>query len=143
MDVLATLCYMGTRVTLDIDAIGRRALARREELHLEQSEVAEKAGMSRAYISRLENASVRNPKVVDLASVASALSISLDSLIYGRVDQPDADFAGILMRRFGPQVGGALVQLDRVLAQIESGDEAALSVLVANTAGKYEPAHNG
>lgn len=65
---LTTICYMGTRMLLDVDAMGRRASARREELRLEQEEVATRSGMSRAYISRLENGGVRNPKVADLAS---------------------------------------------------------------------------
>lgn len=136
-DVIATICFMGS-VTLDIGAIGRRAADRRIELHLKQEHVATESGMSRAYISRLENGGVLNPKVSELASVAAALRLSLDTLIYGRIDAPDADFAGILMRRFGPQLGGTLVKLDRIGALIEQGDETALSVLVANTVQKYE-----
>lgn len=112
--MLATICYMNARVTLDIDAIGDRASARREELHLEQEEVAEKAGMSRAYISRLENGGVRNPKVVDLAAVAAALGLSLDRLIYGHASgDADADLSSLLTSMLDPEVGSLMAKTAR------------------------------
>lgn len=103
--MIATICYMSTRVQLDVNAIGHRAARRRIELHLEQEDVATESGMSRAYISRLENGGVLNPKVTDLASVAAALTISLDQLIYG---QPPADLVAdlpnLLKRVTDPEV---------------------------------------
>ena len=36
-----------------------------------------------------------------------------------------SDIANVLVERFGPQVGSALVRLDRILSQIEHGDEIA------------------
>lgn len=141
--MLATMCYMSTRKTLDVDAIGKRAFKRREELHLEQSEVATKAGMSRAYVSRLENGGVMNPKVSDLAAIACALDLSLDRLIYGSArPEPDADIAQVLIARFGPRIGGALVRIDRIAALMEQDDTVALDVVIRNTARKYEPAHS-
>lgn len=130
--VVTTICYMTSRVRLDIDAIGGRAARQRDLLHLEQEEVALKSGMSRAYISRLENGGVRNPKVADLAAVAEALGLSLDSLIYGRPSETDVDvdLPGILMRRLGPELGAAFAKLDMVLANLEKGDvDAAVVVL--------------
>lgn len=53
-----TMCHMASVVKLDAGAIGRRAAARRGDLGLDQEGVATRAGMSRAYISRLENGSV-------------------------------------------------------------------------------------
>lgn len=129
---VATICYMGTRTLLDIDAIGRRASRRREELHLEQEEVATKSGMSRAYVSRLENGSVRNPKVADLASIADALGLSLDALIFGRVSdaQLDVDLPNLLRRRLGPDLGAAVAGLDMAMANLGKGDvDAAVVVL--------------
>lgn len=112
--MLATLCYMGTRVTLDVGAIGRRASDRRKELQLEQEEVAALAGMSRAYISRLENGGVLNPKVTDLASVAAALGLSLDRLIYGHASGDlDTDLSSLLMSMLDPEIGSLMAQAAR------------------------------
>lgn len=128
----ATICHMTARILLDIDGIGRRAAERREELHLEQADVASRSGMSRAYVSRLENAGVRNPKVADLAAVADALRLSLDALIWGRVSESelDTDLPRLLTRRFGPELGRALAGLDMALANLQKGDvDAAVVVL--------------
>lgn len=105
------MCYMGTRVTLDVSAIGSRAAARRKELHLEQEDVATESGMSRAYVSRLETGGVLNPKVSDLASVAAALNLSLDRLIYGHsTGDLQADLSSLLMSMLDPEIGGLIAQ---------------------------------
>lgn len=125
------MCYVTTRLTLDIAAIGRRAFTRREELHLDQEQVADLAGMSRAYVSRLENGGVRNLKVADLAAIADALRLSLDHLIYGRdAESTDADMPRLLIRRLGPDLGSAVARFDMALANLERGDiDAAIVVL--------------
>ncbi len=106
-----TLCYMGTRQRLDITGIGVRAARRRAELGLEQEGVAERACMSRAYISRIENGLVKNPKVEDLAAVAGALDYSLDRLIYGQVSADlVADLPKLLMRVVDPELGGLVAE---------------------------------
>jgi transcriptional regulator with XRE-family HTH domain len=121
---------MSTRTLLDINAMGRRASRRREQLHLDQQEVADKAGMSRAYVSRLENGMVANPKVSDLAAVAEALGLSLDALVYGRTSDPDVDLAQLLRQRLGPDLGAAFAAFDMYLANMEQGDiDAAVIVL--------------
>jgi transcriptional regulator with XRE-family HTH domain len=73
--------HLNARTTLDIRTLAARIEARRAELHLEQTEVAEKAGLSRAYISRLEGALVANPKLFDLDRVAVALETTLAVLL--------------------------------------------------------------
>jgi transcriptional regulator with XRE-family HTH domain len=121
---------MSTRTLLDIGAIGQRASGRREALHLDQQEVADKAGMSRAYVSRLENGMVANPKVADLAAVAEALELSLDTLIYGRPSDLDADLAQLLRQRLGPDLGSAFAAFDMYLSNMEQGEiDAAVIVL--------------
>lgn len=77
----ATLCYMDTQTRLDIRAIAQRLVDRRTTLRLEQTEVAERAGLSRAYVSRLESGTVLNPKLFDLARVAGVLDLPLSSLV--------------------------------------------------------------
>lgn len=110
--MLATLSYMTTRPSLDVGAIGERAAQRRTQLKLEQEDVAERAGMSRAYISRLENGGVRNPKVADLAAVAAAIDYSLDQLIYGR---PSGDLLAelptLLGRVTAPELGALMAEI--------------------------------
>ena len=58
-----------------------------------------------------------------------------------RVRGDELDIAQALVENFGPRLGHVLVRLDRVLAFMEHDDTAALSILVANTVGKYEAAH--
>lgn len=72
---------MDARTRLDIAAIADRLARRRIEKRLEQTEVAERAGLSRAYISRLEKGIVLNPKLFDLAHVARVLDIPLADLV--------------------------------------------------------------
>jgi transcriptional regulator with XRE-family HTH domain len=69
------------RTTLDIRTLAARLTTRRAELRLEQTEVAERANRSRAYVSRLESALVPNPKLYDLAAVAGALDMTLAELV--------------------------------------------------------------
>jgi transcriptional regulator with XRE-family HTH domain len=77
----ATICHMVTRKRLNIADIGRRLAARREQLGLDQEEVAGRAGVSRPYISRLERGIVPNPKLLDLEQVASSLDLPLTALV--------------------------------------------------------------
>lgn len=72
---------MDARSGLDIAAIGRRLLIRREQLRLDQQALAERARVSRAYISRLERGVVPAPKITELSAVAEALGMSLIDLI--------------------------------------------------------------
>ena len=74
------MCHMGTH-RLDVAEIGRRLAGRRENLHLDQEAVAERAGMSRAYVSRLERGIVPAPKVTELAAVAEALGLTIVDLV--------------------------------------------------------------
>jgi transcriptional regulator with XRE-family HTH domain len=76
---------------LDIGAIGRRITQRREQFGLKQLDLARQVDMSEAYINRLENGVVRNPKILDLAQVARALDLSLDDLLYGASTADDRD----------------------------------------------------
>jgi transcriptional regulator with XRE-family HTH domain len=65
----------------DMAAVGARIKGLREAHRLEQIDLADAAGMSRAYISRLENGGILNPKVHDLSRVAAVLGTSLSYLL--------------------------------------------------------------
>lgn len=126
-----TMSYMEPRVRLDIDALGNRVKLRRMELRLEQEQVGEAAGMSRAYVSRLENGSVKNPKVTDLASIAAALKVSLDTLIYGKpTGDIERDLPNLLRRRLGPDLGGAVARLDMAMAALQQDDISAATIVL-------------
>lgn len=76
----ATMCHMPARELADSKEIGRRILAARETLRLNQQEFADKARLSRAYISRLERGLIPNPTITDLEKVAEAAGVSIVDL---------------------------------------------------------------
>lgn len=120
--------------------IGRVLRAIRTDQGLTQEEVAGKLPIGEGAYAAYESGRSRFT-VPDLQSVARALGVPAPYLsrrlgLCG--DDVTDDIAHVLVTRFGPRVGSALVRLDRVLAQMEHGDADALSVIVANTAGKYE-----
>jgi len=77
---------METRKRLDVIAIGRALADRREHLGLDQETLADRAGVSRPYISRLERGNVPNPKLLDLERVAGALDIPIALLVQPALD---------------------------------------------------------
>jgi len=98
---------------MDVAGIGGRIAARREQLRLRQAELARRAGMSEAYINRLENGVVRNPKVKDLAVVAQALGVPFATLLYGDPPETNEDVQASLARQ--PRLATALASLARGL----------------------------
>jgi transcriptional regulator with XRE-family HTH domain len=98
---------------MDVSGIGGRIASRRERLRLKQLELARLAGMSEAYINRLENGVVRNPKVKDLAVVARALGLPFATLLYGDAPESDEEIQVSLARQ--PRLATALASLARGL----------------------------
>lgn len=72
---------MDTRKRLDVVEIGRRIAERRDHMRLDQEQLAERARVSRPYISRLERGIVPNPKLLDLEQVANALDMTIVELV--------------------------------------------------------------
>lgn len=70
---------------LDARALGRAIQRLRLELHLNQAELAERVGMSRSYISRLEHGFVDQPSIIHADRIATALGVSLAGLL-ARID---------------------------------------------------------
>lgn len=75
-----TVCHMGTRKRVNVTEIGKRVAKRRIDLGLQQEELADRAGVSRPYISRLERGVVPSPKLLELDAVAGALDMSIAEL---------------------------------------------------------------
>lgn len=69
------------RPRIDPMTLGRRIVKRRSELQMEQGTLAILSTLSRAYISRLENGLVANPKLFDLEQVARVLDLPLVELV--------------------------------------------------------------
>jgi transcriptional regulator with XRE-family HTH domain len=111
---------------IDAGRIAGRVVRRRERLGLKQLELAARAGLSEAYVNRLENGGVRNPKVNDLARVARALGLPLEALLAGAgagggaAPRAAADVAALLARQ--PRVAVALASLARGLQAAEPED---------------------
>lgn len=61
-------------------AVSKRVKETRERAGLSQEDVARRADMSSAYVSRLERGVVPNPKTTDLVRIARALGLTLEDL---------------------------------------------------------------
>lgn len=69
--------------------IGERVKAYRKELKLSLSEVANRAGVSKSYLSALERDLQSNPSIQFLEKIAAVLHITIDDLIHDKADQKD------------------------------------------------------
>ena len=78
--MLAVMDHLTNR-RVDLTVLKDRLRERRDTLGLDQDAVAERSGLSSAYISRLERGAVPNPKVFDLEKVAEALDTSVGALL--------------------------------------------------------------
>lgn len=57
-----------------------RVRERREELKLNQGELAKKVGITREQINRIENEKIKNPGIAICKKIADALYVSVDKL---------------------------------------------------------------
>ena len=85
--------------------LGRRVLARREELNLTIEQVAKRADMAPGYVEYLEHDPTVNPSIEALAKLARALEVSMGELSGG--DQGRAQGSG------GAAGDPVLTELDR------------------------------
>ena len=67
--------------------LGRRVAAQREDRHWTQRDLAERAGISVAFLSEIEN-DKRNLSTEVLLRIADALGASMDYLATGRTEAP-------------------------------------------------------
>lgn len=117
---------------------GIRLRAVRHEQGLRQTDVAAELGISPGGYSSIERGKARM-FVADLPRYAAALRVEPAYLArrLGLCDD-SADIARALVERFGPDLGGTLVRLDRILALMEHGDATALAVTVRRHVEPYE-----
>lgn len=76
--------------------------------------------MSEACINRLENGVVRNPKIQDLALVAGALEVTLETLLYGDLPEPEPDLVALMGRQ--PRLAAGIASLLRGLQWAQPDD---------------------
>lgn len=62
----------------------------RKKLNMSQVELANKSGITQAYLSALENGVKRNPSIKTLGNIATALNVQVTDLIYDFEGQKDA-----------------------------------------------------
>jgi transcriptional regulator with XRE-family HTH domain len=65
------------------ETMGRRLASRRALLGWSQTEAAEKAGFTQAYLSRLENDESESTPINTVAKLAELYGVSLDYLVNG------------------------------------------------------------
>jgi transcriptional regulator with XRE-family HTH domain len=122
--------------------VGRVLRAIREQQGLTQAQVA--AGLKKGEGAYAAYEAGRSRFTLpELPIVAQALKVSTAHVAtrLGFCGVESDDIASALVERFGPQIGGALVRIDRVLARMEHDDASAITVMMANTASKYELRH--
>jgi transcriptional regulator with XRE-family HTH domain len=66
--------------TFDPDVVGQRVRAEREKLRLSLAQLADRTGLTKAYLVRLENRG-GNPTLQALAAIADALEVTVADLI--------------------------------------------------------------
>lgn len=55
----------------------------RRDAGLGQQELAERCGISKSQISRLESGEQKNPQIQTVIAIATAMGVSLDEIVYG------------------------------------------------------------
>ncbi len=71
-----------------INVIGDRVKRLREEKKMSMSELAEKAGVAKSYLSSLERNLQTNPSIQFLEKISTVLEVPVDSLLH---DEPSKD----------------------------------------------------
>ena len=71
--------------------IGMRVKKIREQKNMTMSELAEKAGVAKSYLSSLERNLQKNPTIQFLEKVAAVLNVPVDSLLRDQKEEMDLD----------------------------------------------------
>jgi XRE family transcriptional regulator, master regulator for biofilm formation len=71
--------------------IGDRVKKLRLEKKMSLSELAEKAGVAKSYLSSLERNLQTNPSIQFLEKIATVLSVPVDHLIHEQINKDDLD----------------------------------------------------
>lgn len=117
---------------MDLNELGRRVKRLREERKLTQEELAGLMNMSDAYVSRLENGVVPNPKWLDLVKLTDTLGVPITALT-GTGPTPDAvAFAEYL--KGNPRLAESLGKMLRGYAWANVEDKALVASMIETLA---------
>ncbi|KUP04130.1 transcriptional regulator [Bacillus coahuilensis m2-6] len=70
--------------------IGERVKQLRLEKNMSMTELAERAGVAKSYLSAIERNLQKNPSVQFLEKVAQALGVSMDSILFNQQEDKQA-----------------------------------------------------
>ena len=76
----------GGIVIINYVLLGKRIRTLRQEQKLTQNQLEEKANLNEKYVSNIERAT-SIPSIETIASIADALNVPIDYLVYGRLSQ--------------------------------------------------------
>ncbi|RFU63933.1 helix-turn-helix domain-containing protein [Peribacillus glennii] len=71
--------------------IGDRVKRLREEKRMSMTELADKAGVAKSYLSSLERNLQTNPSIQFLEKISAVLDVPVDSLLHDKVDTQSLD----------------------------------------------------
>lgn len=126
----------------DLTELGERVFQQRRRLRMEQADVADRAGLSTAYVSRLERARIPNPKITDLRRIATALDLGLDQLVADGPPPPsDVDDALRTLSHY-PELADDVMLMVRALAQASPEERdvtmTAIRALIRRLAARHQ-----
>lgn len=84
MDIIKSLLYIIANISAYMEAemkLGEKMKMLREMHDLTQVELAKQAGVTQAYVARIESNKVKNPKVSGLAGLSRALGVPVEVLL--------------------------------------------------------------
>ncbi|RIW36101.1 helix-turn-helix domain-containing protein [Bacillus salacetis] len=78
--------------------IGERVKKLRQERKMSMTELADKAGVAKSYLSSIERNLQKNPSVQFLEKISTALNVPVDSLLYDTIEDKhiDSDWVNIV-----------------------------------------------
>ena len=136
---MSTISYMDAGTKLNVAALGQRVETLRKTAGLDQEDLARRAFLSRAYVSRLERGIVPAPKVTDLEQVATALGKSLADLLHepsGRT----AELRRELVAMLGPDKASEVEEiLTRIAGMPAAEQELVLRIIRIQVDGWFRP----
>lgn len=127
-----------TNRRVDLSVLKDRLRERREVLRLDQEALAERAGMSPAYISRLERGAIPNPKVFDLERVATALGTSVGELMHAGGVSGDDTLHQEVSNLMGPGKAEMVEEIVRKSADLSAAEVRLLLNVVRTHAKELE-----
>jgi len=106
---------------MDSQELGRRVLDRRKDMGLSQEALAQRAGISRNYISLIERGEARNVSL----NIMGQLAIALETTPTWLMGQPSQDDILVppALRKFGLEAGLSFETVDRLARIPRRGQE--------------------